>query len=75
MKNCRSKRKCKTSRRKHKKSRRFGNKGGLLDIMGNFRPPAQMSYAQSYTGLSPDQMARHMANIPPSLRDGFYTYI
>jgi hypothetical protein len=50
-------------------------KDGLLSMMGNFRPPAEMSLAQSTTGMSPDQMRQHMAGIPPALRSNFFNNI
>jgi hypothetical protein len=54
--------------------RRFGSKDSLLNMMGNFRPSSEMSYAQSTTGMSASQMRNHMAGISPSLADNFYTY-
>ena len=60
----------KVSRRRR---RRFG--GSLLNIMGNFQPPAMMSLAQSTTGDSAPQMINHMRGIPLGLRSNFYTNI
>ena len=59
---------------KRRSSRRsFGDmKDSLSNMMGNFRP-AQMSLAESTTGFGPDQMAQHMADVPPSLLPEFYT--
>jgi hypothetical protein len=64
------------SRRRTRQSRRrsFGSKDSLSNMMGNFRPPAEMSFAQSTTGMAPSQMANHMGDIPPSLRDNFYIH-
>jgi hypothetical protein len=59
----------KRSKRSSRSRRKFG---GLIDIMGNFSP-AEMSLAQSTTGLSAPQMIRHIGEIPPSLRSNFYT--
>lgn len=55
--------------------RSFGNKGSLLNIMGNFQPPAQMSLAQSTTGFSAPQMNRHMSQIARSDLSNFYNNI
>jgi len=41
-------------------------------MMGNFRPSAEMSLAQSTTGMSASQMEQHMAGIPMNLRANFY---
>jgi hypothetical protein len=57
-----------------KKRRHFGNsKGSLIDIMGNFRPEAEMSFAQSTTGMSAPQMLNHMGDVPLNLRANNYT--
>ncbi len=61
-------------KRHSKRSRKFGS-GGLINIMGNFNPPAQMSLAQSTTGMSAPQMFGHMKGVPLSLRSNFYTNI
>ena len=66
------------SRRRSRGRRRrsFGYmKNSLLDIMGNFQPPAMMSLAQSTTGMSAPQMIGHIGGIPKSLRSNFYTNI
>lgn len=56
-----------------RRSRKFGyNKNTLLSMMGNFAP-AEMSLAQSTTGLSPEQMIIKMDNTPLSNRSNFYT--
>lgn len=66
----------KHSRRKHRRSRKFGYmKDSLLDIMGNFQPSAEMSLAQSTTGLSAPQMISHMNDISLNNRSNFYTNV
>jgi hypothetical protein len=50
-------------------------KDTLLNFMGNFQPPAQMSLAQSTTGMSAPQMIGHLKGIPLSVRSNFYTNI
>jgi len=47
-------------------------KNSLLDFMGNFQPSAQMSLAQSTTGMSAPQMMRHLGNTPANLKANFY---
>ncbi len=42
--------------------------------MGNTLPN-DMSYDQSYTGMSPNQMISQMDNIPNSLKTNFYTEV
>ncbi len=72
-----SSRKRRASKRSNKRKmhrRRFGSKDSLLNMMGNFRPASDMSYAQSTTGMSASQMRNHMAGISPSTRDNFYVY-
>ena len=65
-----------STRRRRSARRNFGYmKNGLINMMGNFRPSAQMSLAQSTTGMSAPQMIGHMNGIPPSLRSNFYTNI
>ncbi len=76
-KKSKSGRKRRSSKRSNKRKmhrRRFGSGDSLLNMMGNFRPAAAMSYAQSTTGMSPSQMKNHVAGINPSLRDNFYVY-
>lgn len=63
------------TRRRSRSGRRFGYmKNTLLDFMGNYQP-AQMSLAQSTTGMSAPQMIAHMNRIPLSVRSNFYTNI
>ena len=50
-------------------------KNTLLNFMGNFNPPAQMSLAQSTTGMPANQMINHMNNVSKSDRSNFYTEI
>lgn len=78
-----SRRRSRRSRRGSRKSRRgrrsrrrhFGYmKDTLLNFMGNFQP-AQMSLAQSTTGMSAPQMIGHMKGVPLSVRSNFYTNI
>jgi hypothetical protein len=71
----RSRRSRRVSRRRSRRSRRFGYmKNTLLNFMGNFQP-AEMSLAQSTTGMSAPQMIRHMKGVPLSVRSNFYTNI
>lgn len=60
------------SKRKRSSKRHFGSKDSLINYMGNFQPPAQMSLAQSTTGFSAPQMRAHMKNIPQNLKSNFY---
>jgi hypothetical protein len=83
----RSKRSKKVSKRRRRRSRRsrrskksncffnslglgFGN--NLSSIMGNYRPPAEMSTFQQYIGEGPFQYNNHMAGIPVNLKSNFY---
>lgn len=50
----------------------FGKINSAYSFMGN-SAPASMSTFQSYTGMSPSQMATHMENIPKSLQSNFIT--
>ena len=65
------KRKVSKRSRRHKR-RHFGSDDSLLSIMGNFRPSAKMSYAQSTTGMSASQMRNHINGQSKSLQDNFY---
>lgn len=65
-----------TSRRtKHRTRRRFGRMPNGQQIMGNFRPPAEMSTFQSYTGMGDGQTSRHLRNIDLSDRANFYSNV
>lgn len=44
----------------------------LLGMMGN-NPSTEMSFSQSYTGMSPFQADVHMSQVPESLRTNFYS--
>lgn len=60
---------------KRRTSRRFGSgKDSLLNMMGNFSP-AEMSLAQSTTGMSAPQMQQHLNGISRSDLSNFYTNI
>ncbi len=50
-------------------------KNSLLNMMGNFRPSAEMSLAQSTTGMSAPQMMQHVGGISKSDLSNFYTNI
>jgi hypothetical protein len=63
----------KRRRRGSRSGRRFGN-DSLLSIMGNFSP-AQMSLAQSTTGMSAPQALGHLRGISKSNLSNFYTNI
>lgn len=67
-----SHKKSRRTRRTRKLSKKFGSKSSLLNYMGNFRPPAEMSLAQSFVGNGPNQQMNHVNNIPQGLRANFY---
>jgi len=59
-----------------RRRRSFGSgASSTLGMMGNFRPPAQMSLAQATTGFSAPQMANHLMGIRKSDLSNFYTEI
>ena len=72
----------KSNRRGRRRSRRSSCKGwfgfgsayspNLSSVMGNFRPPYQMSYDQIYTGMGPYQTNNHYAAIQKNLKSNFY---
>jgi len=69
-------RRSRKSRRSRRSRRRFGYmKNTLLNFMGNFQPSAQMSLAQSTTGMSAPQMIGHVKGISKSDLSNFYTNI
>lgn len=41
-------------------------------MMGNYRPSDMMNTYQSYTGMSPYQMGRHLDGVLPQDRMNFY---
>jgi hypothetical protein len=62
----------KMSRKLSRNIRHFGSKSSLLNYMGNYSP-AEISIANSYVGMSPDQYNGRLSQIPMSVRSNFYT--
>ena len=65
----------KSSSKRRRRKRSFGKMPGLVNIMGNYRPPNKMNTFQQYTGMSAPQMMKHMDNVLKSDRANFYTSV
>lgn len=62
--------------RKFRRSNRFGKfNTDLAQIMGNNDGGNPMSSFQQYTGLPPQEMSDHLADVPISVRTNFYNNI
>lgn len=70
-----SRRKSKSHRRRRRHSILFGRMPNGQQIMGNYRPAAQMNTYQEYLGMNDSQRATHLKNIALSDRSNFYSNV